>query len=103
MSLQEVVARPGAFRKTLRALHVFPGEEIFLRPLDVVTGLWLDTGMTTKRIPTANNLYVRLVGNAARGYIASVERRNGTQVAATDTFPFAAGATTAGHELAAAQ
>ena len=62
-----------------------------------------DTGMTTKRIPTANNLYVRLVGNAVRGYIVSVERRNGTQVAATDTFPFAAGATTAGHELAAAQ
>lgn len=72
-------------------------------PLDGVTELWLDNDMTTKRIPTANNLYVRLVGNAARGYIASVERRNGTQVAATDTFPFAAAAATAGHELAAAQ
>lgn len=78
-------------------------QEIEDRPLTPVTELWLDYDMTTKRIPTANNLYVRLVGNAARGYIASVERRNGTQVAATDTFSFAAAAATAGHELAAAQ
>lgn len=57
--------------------------------------------MTTKRIPTSNSHYIRIVGSAARGYIASVERRNGTQVAATDSYPFAEAATSAGHELAA--
>ena len=46
--LQEVVARPGAFARRSGPCTFFPGGEIFLRPLDVVTGLWLDNDMSDR-------------------------------------------------------
>ena len=75
------------------------------KPLDTVTQLCCNDCMNnTQNTPTTTSngtvRYISVAGNAARGYTAAVQHRNGRVIVATDCYPFAGAALAAGHKAA---